>query len=65
MRSAASGGKIGSESPKEDESRLVQPLSASRTSSIAFAEGWSSSVGTSSGNAISPAFDSGVGKGAS
>ena len=64
MCSAATVEKIGSESEKRTSAGRSQCSSAARTSSIFAALGCSSSVGTSSGNASTPAFDSGVGKGA-
>ena len=56
--------KIGSESEKRTRVGFSHLASAARTSVIFAALGCSSSVGTSSGNASTPAFDSGVGKGA-
>jgi len=64
MCSAAAVEKIGSESEKRTSAGRSQLSSAARTSSIFAALGWSTSVGTSSGNARTPAFDSGVGNGA-
>src|SRR5438445_312618 len=65
IRSAACGGKIGSESPKSTSAGFVQRSTCSRTPSIGAVFGCSGSVGTSSGNISAPTFDSGVGKGAS
>jgi hypothetical protein len=65
MCSAATVEKIGSESEKRTSAGRSQRSRPARTSSIFGALGCSSSVGTSSGNASTPAFDSGVGKGAS
>ncbi len=64
MCSAAIVEKIGSESEKRTSAGFSQRSSPARTSSIFCAFGWSISVGTCSGNASTPAFDSGVGKGA-
>jgi hypothetical protein len=64
MCSAAVVEKIGSESEKRTSAGRSQRSRASRTSIIFAALGWSTSVGTSSGNASTPAFDSGVGNGA-
>ena len=63
-RSAAFGEKIGSESEKRMSAGFSQRPSASRTCSIGAVFGWSGSVGTCSGNARMPAFDSGTGHGA-
>ena len=65
IRSATRGGKIGSESPKRTRVGFRQLPSASRTASSGAVFGWSGSVGTSSGKASAPAFDSPVGNGAS
>ena len=65
MRSAATVEKIGSESEKRTSAGLLPASRARHEPLVIFAAlGWSSSVGTSSGNASTPAFDSGVGKGA-
>ena len=64
IRSATRGEKIGSESEKSTRAGFSQRASASRTRSSGFVDGCAGSVGTSSGNAITPAFDSGTGQGA-
>ena len=61
MRSAAVGGKIGSESPKSTSVGFSHRLIASRTCRIAGALGCSGSAGTSSGNATTPAFEAASG----
>ena len=65
MRSAWAGEKTRSESENRTSAGFSQRDSLSRTSSIAAAEEWSSSVGTSSGNASAPALASPTGNGAS
>ena len=65
MRSAWAGEKTRSESENRTSAGFSQRESASRTSSIAAADGWSGSVGTSSGKASAPAFASPTGNGAS
>ncbi len=64
MRSAARVENTGSESEKRTSVGFSHCSRPARTSSIFAAFGCSSSVGTSSGNATTPAFDSGVGNGA-
>ena len=56
------GEKTRSESENSTSAGFSQRASASRTRSIAAADGWSGSVGTSSGNARAPAFASATGK---
>ena len=62
---AIPAGRTTSSAPRTDERRSVPGANASRTRFIGAVLGWSGSVGTSSGNASAPAFDSGVGNGAS
>ncbi|MGZ8783002.1 MAG: hypothetical protein ACXWZB_05835 [Gaiellaceae bacterium] len=62
--SAARGEKIGSESEKRTSAGFSQRASASRTARCAGRSGWSGEVGTRSGKAMIPAFDSGTGHGA-
>src|SRR5262245_4732006 len=65
-RSPARGkGNTGSLSEKATSAGFSQPCRASASFRMATAPGSFSSVGTSSGNCAAPAFDSGVGKGAS
>ena len=65
IASAAFGGKIGSESPKQTNAGPVHPVSASRVATISFAPASSSVRGTSSGNIAAPVLASGVSNGAS
>ncbi len=65
-RSPARGnGKTGSLSENATRAGFSQRVSSSITMRISAAPGWPSSIGTSSGNCAAPAFDSGVGHGAS
>ena len=64
-RSAMRGGRTVSSAPQTTSAGFCQSRSASRTRFIGAVFGCSGSVGTSSGNASAPAFDSGVGNGAS
>ena len=56
---------MGSESPKSTSVGFSHDVSASRIERRGAVLGCSGSVGTCSGNISGPAFDSGVGKGAS
>ena len=64
IRSATRGEKIGSESEKRTSAGFSQRASCSRTARCAGVSGCSGEIGTSSGKARMPAFDSGTGQGA-
>ena len=59
IRSACRGEKIGSESEKRTSAGFSQCASCSRTAWCAGRSGWSGEIGTRSGKARMPAFDSG------